>query len=30
MESWMFYRLLSILLKKGIITEQEYNYITRA
>lgn len=28
MESWMFYRLLSILLKRGIITKEEYNYIT--
>lgn len=28
MESYMFFRLLSVLLKKGIITKQEYNYIT--
>ena len=28
MESWMFFRLLSILLKKGIITEGEYHRIT--
>ena len=28
MESYMFFRLLSVLLKKGIITGQEYNYIT--
>lgn len=28
MESYMFFRLLSVLLKKRIITQQEYDYIT--
>ena len=28
MKDWMFYRLLSILVRRGIITQEEYDYIT--